>query len=735
MSLFRDRITRTDHQAPKGTVLYGRWQLRPGDRPVFLNSVRVADGDLLVSDLSRDWRLTGLDGLAGAGTYATGQYPEQIEAGSINAIGCKLSELVDQGAGWFDWLEISPLVPGLAERVAMRPLDIEIGRELCHLEEVCRRPRAHLRVEIERVNVSQSRRIPNNAAAYLAEHTEDWERPTLRSVVPKRILSQVRYDQLDIYENRVCVRLADLILEYLLSRINELRRLEKMFVEASDSTFSVSKGSTWGRARRIYSLWGKSVNANEGLVQVRNTIKKLETYKRRVAGLKDTELYRAIPRRSSVGTSIKMTNILSNDEHYRHVASLWQAYVKLGVNRQQTPSEIYRQYQELFRNIVKFCFLLTARAFSQLGFEPKACDIAIRRGCSLELTGPSGSCFLSWDEEDNFLVQQGCKQVLRIVPLGSSLVQMEEKVLGDLFGELESPSAGLDSTLLLYPSSPEAFSSNKMTTAVSERIHSLKHDLKSSQIAPLGYLPVSPWDLGSVERVARAIRWSLFRPLYASFPLQIKEPQKEFAHFSETKWLAGNGHGFVTLLRPPTEQEMGRFNLSKSVETADNLLQRLEGERDDVTGKLREAVTARSKTEHLNRQKADLTKQISEAQMAKDALESFATKIDESVRVFEALLKCPVCSTGINAPQTPVNLKTGHFECECPSCLSKWGNRICGHCHKSYPVIVLKASDEVANLSPFDWVDRSFGQDVFATPCKDSLGNWTYICPECNHCT
>ena len=54
------------------------------------------------------------------------------------------------------------------------------------------------RVEIERTSVSRARRFPLQAANYLAAHTEDWERPTLRAVVPKRILAVVREDQFEI---------------------------------------------------------------------------------------------------------------------------------------------------------------------------------------------------------------------------------------------------------------------------------------------------------------------------------------------------------------------------------------------------------------------------------------------------------------------------------------------------------------------------------------------------------
>ena len=131
-----------------------------------------------------------------------------------------------------------------------------------HLAEVCRRPRTHLRVEIERTPVSRARRFPAQAANYLAAHTEDWERPTLRAVVPKRILAVVREDQFDIYENRVAVRLVDHLVTYLRRRILEVSRLLRVFEEAGDHGSSAAGGSHW-RQRRIYQLWGDAIDASE----------------------------------------------------------------------------------------------------------------------------------------------------------------------------------------------------------------------------------------------------------------------------------------------------------------------------------------------------------------------------------------------------------------------------------------------------------------------------------------
>lgn len=304
-----------------------------------------------------------------------------------------------------------------------------------------------------------------------------------------------------------------------------------------------------------------------------------------------------------------------------------------------------------------------------------------------------------------------------------------------LFSE-ESPLRGaVKDVVLLYPSPADNILMSMMEPGIKERLHSLKHDLLYRQDAPLGCIPVSPWDLGSVERLARVLRWALFSSLYKSFPQRVKKPHGDFANIATAKWLVDDGYGHVTLIRPPSELEERQFNIVKATEAARMEIQRLEVEHESVSLALREAARQRTKTELLVKQKAALNKQITEAKEKESASGKFVETIKMHIEIARAILVCPVCGTTIESPISPASAVSRHFECECPSCSSKWGNRTCGHCHASFPVIVLKESENRSPERSNEWVDRKFGQDVFATPCVNNQGKWAFICPECNRCT
>ena len=199
-ALYRDRLTGRRVPIPPLTgMLIGRWVLESNTVEVFMNSAAAAAGDFLVPESSGHWHVLTGEGIRQSGTIARAHAPENLETESVRKIGDRIDELTKVDAAWLEWINVVPLVPGISEKVDLLPLEHLVRKTFGHLEAVCRKPRAHLHVEIERAPVSKARRVPVAAASYLAAHTEDWDRPLLRGILPKRILAEVRQVQLDIY--------------------------------------------------------------------------------------------------------------------------------------------------------------------------------------------------------------------------------------------------------------------------------------------------------------------------------------------------------------------------------------------------------------------------------------------------------------------------------------------------------------------------------------------------------
>jgi hypothetical protein len=420
----RDRLGAIG-EAHGGAALLGRLVVRecaPGE--LFMNSLPAHDGMFLVPESAGRWHL-----LRGAerveGTFARAQMLDPLDVASIRTVGRSLGELIEQGGTWLDVLDVSPLVPGMSNRAEFQPFEQLLKENVGHLAEVCRKPRTHLRVEVERMAVSRARRFPAQAANYLAAHTEDWERPTLRSVVPKRILATVREDQFDIYENRVAVRLVDHLVVYLRRRVHEVTRLLRVFEEAAGNHGAAAAGSHW-RQGRIYKLWGETLDASEAKRKAERTLAQLKHLLFTISGMKDSVLYREVPRRATVGTTLTMTNILSDDAHYQRVAELWLEWARLGQERAVRPRAYFEEMQDLCSSFDSFALLLTLRALDQLGFEPTNLERSLS-GREAEVRHGSRVVRLSWATADGAISLHGeGVEPLRIVPLCSSLAALDE---------------------------------------------------------------------------------------------------------------------------------------------------------------------------------------------------------------------------------------------------------------------------------------------------------------------
>lgn len=709
-----------DTEVSGGSAVLGRLMVSSATRTdTFMNTFPARTGTFLVPDSGARWHLLSPPTRA-EGTFTRAQLLETLDASSIRSVGHSMRDLFERGGNWLDIFDVSPLVPGMSDRVELQPLEVRIKKDVGYLEEVCRRPRTHLRVEVERMPVSRARRFPPQAANYLAAHTEDWERPTLRSVIPKRILASVREDQFDIYENRVAARLVDNLIAYLLKRVREVSRLLQSLKDAKGD----KGGSRW-RQDRIYKLWGTSLVADAAKRKAEATLSALSHLLHRVSGLKDSQLYRHVPRRGTVSRSLKMTNILSDDANYRYVAELWLALAP-DLVQQVRPRQFFEEMQDLCRSFVDFSLLLTLRSLAQLGFEPTQVEIALSAQ-DVELHRSSCTVRVSLDSQHGIISLDGPGVAnLRIVPLCSSLAMLDESVLGPLLIDADARAPAGTTTLILFPSPSDSSAFERLPEELQRRLRSLSHEVTSLGSKRVGFLPVSPWDIGSVERVARQIRWNTMAPRFLRYPPVVVRPRLDVLA-GAYPWFAVVGDT-ISIQRAPLPHE--HLDVGRLVTEAAAELVRLESERTDVAEQGREAVRAKEKTEHINARKKDLNAQIAAAEAKTLQLEKFERDLSTALTLVSELLDCPTCKTQADPRRDFRAGEQRRFTCTCRGCATSWGTVACGQCGAWIPTIQIGGSAWHAHAGPSGWVDQTIGSDVLATPsiADTKVG---FICPSC----
>ncbi|MDM8548216.1 DUF2357 domain-containing protein, partial [Candidatus Venteria ishoeyi] len=465
--------------------------------------------------------------------------PGELETQSIRLIAKKLEEFSSNNNTWLDWNEVSPLVPNISEQGEKQDLErfllSEDSLHLHHLQQVCALPHTHLRTEAERVHVSRARRVDKNAVTYLAAHTKDWEKRTLWGVQPRHILAKIRYEMWDIYENRVAARLIDHLLVYLNRRISKLQKIIDTLVKLTN--YDVS--GYYRLQRRIYTLWGGPKQDKQQDKQAeeytRNTLAELQKLKYQLLGMMGSVLYKQVPRLARVANQLTMTNILLNDPYYRSVGVLWQEWMRHGAEKSKITQA---QYQDLCQGFNQFCLLLVVRAFAQLAYEPvdDSLETPLDETNVLVLKGWHGQIDLEIQKSGilQLIENDNNKPVvrLRILPLLASLstqsLKLQQQAYLELAASLVKPEAAPPLTLILYP--------GESNDHLSLCLHSLPHE-SEGLFENLGLMPVSPWEIASVEQVAYALRRALMAPFLLHYPPKIELNKLLEADAAIPNWL------------------------------------------------------------------------------------------------------------------------------------------------------------------------------------------------------
>lgn len=751
--LFYDRLTGScTSQIDGRQTITGRWQIViPPGESAYLNSVPVQSGTFLVPELSNNWRLLQADGTSIQGIVSASQQPEDIEADSIRTIGEHLASIVEIGSSWLDWLEVVPLAPGMSERVNLLPFDKIILDLFKHLRAVCMRPCAHLHVEVERVLVAKARRLPTNAASYLASHTEDWERPLLRGVLPKRILAEVRDDLIDIYENRVAARLVDHLSSYLTKRIREIRKLLRMFQDKED--YSEAVGGTYLRQRRILKLWDQwmrtfvDANISEGTsVGSKNPIQKkaevtlqiLEGLKFRVMGLMDSPLYREIPRLAYVAPTLRTTNILSNDQNYRRVAKLWRECVRAGLANTKSPGDVYREAQDLCHGMDHFSMLLVIRALDQLGYEvsEKHWDEPICAPGSwvLEAHGERIEC--AWRNDGSILIEKGDKSLHFVsIPMDFTKASNEEQIRAVVDRVSEIAENAERSTIILYAGSSSA-KRETISDGLLRCFHTVGNDPQIRMPASIGFLSISPWDICSIERVTRSLRWFLDSARFDAYPVTIDlELEARYLWDANTfkDWITvSKDRSKLIMSRVPRSYEWAQLRLDDLVNEAEERHQTAINRHALLTEELREAVR-KGKTGTLNQQKKKAHQQCVELEKQLAAIIKMRDDLIKAHERSEALLKCPACRVDADPIDDFEQREKGGFLCNCQRCHAQWGTRLCKRGHK-YAIMLPGGFVDTDDYSA-GCEDRTYGSDLLALPGRTPNGEHGFVCPICGEIT
>jgi hypothetical protein len=326
----------------------------------------------------------------------------------------------------------------------------------------------------------------------------------------------------------------------------------------------------------------------------------------------------------------------------------------------------------------------------------------------------SESLNFQWLEDGSIQLESKKLGILKFIPLVAQLAESPDeqtseqllKLLESLVDQADSPQ---HRTIILYFGTTQDLS--QISPKFQRFFNTIGNDLLSSDLnsnskrdRKLALLPVSPFDILSTERVARAVQWWTYSQKYSAYPIKkdLRLPEQLLQQLQRSGVIGQHSQNQQLLfMRSLKESDRNTFNSNLH-----SMIKREEAKGNSSRG---EVVKLRQ-------------------------LENLPEGIAQE---FESLLTCPTCQAKYSATSFAISLENiGNdcFKAYCQQCETDWGLKRCGQCQTNYPYIKLGGvSPEISDRS-VGWCDRVFGRDVLAVPCFDDRNLQFYICPNCGSC-
>ncbi|MBU5638835.1 hypothetical protein KOM00_19095 [Geomonas sp. Red69] len=360
-----DRLTGQLVALP-GVVAPGRYELSTS--AVFNGHSLLEAGDVLLSDGTSDCRIDEHKAIF----FATEPDPEaEANLGLVSKAVMSISAIRKSNKGKLP----SPLLPQAVANISeLRPLEKTLSEtfDKGHLMELARRPRLDMLYQEDITPVSRARRIAPAAIRHLASDTSCWQQRTIAGIVPKAILGLFSEDDYSIYENKLFARLVDRLEYFLVRRLANVQLLLDNFLEAQK--FQTAPETHFRLSHDVFTMWGETFNEEQTSAQIdlsKKTVEMLRQLLQGVRVLKQSGLYRAIPRSAQVPNQIHLTNILTHDQHYRHLVRLWEQHREESIEVQEKPEQHLKGVGELFNSYVDYVGLVLERSLQQVDASPQ----------------------------------------------------------------------------------------------------------------------------------------------------------------------------------------------------------------------------------------------------------------------------------------------------------------------------------------------------------------------------
>jgi hypothetical protein len=627
---------------------------------------------------------------------------DAAESDDLDAVVSLEANLV-AAVGSGSWLAVTdvPLLAGHDDDALQVQLREQILQaNVASIARVCDRFITRLGERSELLPVSRVKKPARQALERLSAHTEDWAARTLSGPVPRRALAVTREEDADLYENRMVTELVHPILTTALS--DRIRRLRRLTSDLADLERARDEGTHY-RRRRLYTFWGAdAARAAESSSHATQTLKQLESLAAWAQSLRRSTLAVALRGRRTGQRSLRNTNVIANDRHYRAAGLVWAAYER-EPEADESPEDRHRRFRSRHRAFDDYVLCLIVRALGDLGYIPQEDEIPDGRR-SIIVNGAWGDATIE-RAPDGAITLTSHHRSSRFVPLVDVVGPADEHpAIAERWASLVY--AVREPSVVVYLASSAAM--RNLPRDLASRMLSAGPDQVDRDV-PIAGVPVSPLETTSLERVARAVADALQSPALLDYPRAVlmrgdRVPRRLIDYLVSSDLTQ---RGLSPLFyRSGTDTISVRRPLSSSESSSLEAVVRQLKDRTRAPGWER-----------------DLAAEIA----------SLDSAIESAAASLAGLLTCPLC--GARADTSQVGRDADVFVITCRSCEGRWGHESCGECRTRIPIIEPERDLRNPDAVGPGWVERIYGQDALSSPCWARTVAGRYVCPECRSCS
>jgi hypothetical protein len=388
---------------------------------------------------------------------------------------------------------------------------------------------------------------------------------------------------------------------------------------------------------------------------------------------------------------------------------------------------VFAEYRSFCDSFSRFCLLLVVRALSQFG-------ISVAEDDAGALIGPAHGIRLSRSDLSLSVLSNGLIQLaassgplIIFVPLPAAInrartdAELEEWV-SMIHADLQNRPASCQA-VVLYLSSL-AGPSKTLSGEASARVWTIGNEPGSTQLRNFGSIPVSPWEIDCVERVARCVRWAITGRDLLKYPAALSAAYP--SSLSQTplpRWLAFEEDRII-ILRHPRGDERRRWDFDSIWQAARQSLDSAVAQRDRAVARQERDRIAPHERRAVALQVARSRKTVEDAQRRFDELDLFRREFERTLDSTEDTSICLVCGSEADLTRGFTS-DTNFYEYRCDDCNARWGVRTCS-CNQRVAFMETGSLALPSDRSP-GWVDRQFGRDVLAVP----TGKGSFECSGC----